>query len=51
MHLLIMQSYQITLTERSGSVVECLTQDQGLQVRASLAALHCVLKQDTLIPA
>ena len=29
--------------ERSGSVVECLTQGQGVQVRASLASLCCVL--------
>ena len=37
--------------EGSGPVVACLTQDQGVQVRASLASLHCVLEQDTLILA
>ena len=36
--------------ELSGSAVECLTRE-GLQVRASLASLRCVLEQDTLILA
>ena len=35
--------------ERSGSVVECLTQDRG--VRASPASMCCVFEQDTLILA
>ena len=34
--------------ERSGSVVECLTQDTGLLVHVSPEALHCVLEQDIL---
>ena len=29
-------------------MVECLTGDRGLQVQASLEALHCVLKEDTI---
>ena len=37
--------------ESSGSVVECLTRDEGLRVRASPASLHCVLEQDTFILA
>ena len=37
--------------ERSGSVVECWTQDRGPRVRASPALLCCVLEQDTLILA
>ena len=37
--------------ECSGSVVECLSRDQGVGVRASLVSLHCVLEQDTLILA
>ena len=37
--------------ERSSSVVECLTPDQGLRARASPASLHCVIEQDTLILA
>ena len=37
--------------ESSGSVVECLTSNRGVQVRASLEALHCVLEQDTLSTA
>ena len=35
----------------SGSVVECLTQLEGLWVQASLEALHCVFEQDTLSSA
>ena len=35
----------------SGSVVECLTRDEGAQTRASTASLHCVLAQDTFILA
>ena len=34
-----------------GSVVECLTQDRRMWVRASPEALHCVLEQDTLSSA
>ena len=37
--------------ERSGSVVECLTRDEGPRVRASRVSLCCVLEQDTLILA
>ena len=38
LHLLLMKSVV-------NSVVECLTQDRGLQVRASFEALRCVLEQ------
>ena len=38
----------ILLEEHSGSVVECLTQDQGVTVQTSLEALRYVLEQDTL---
>ena len=41
----------IQLWERSGSVVEYLTQAEGLQVQASLGSLNCVLEQDTYILA
>ena len=34
--------------ELSGSVVEGLTRDEGLRVRASPEALRCVLEQDIL---
>ena len=37
--------------ERSGSVVECLTRDQGLRVRASPASLHSGPWTRTLILA
>ena len=36
-----------TLRERSGTVVECLTEE--LRVPASPVSLRCVLEQDTLI--
>ena len=35
----------------SGSVVDCLTRDQGATGSASPASLCCVLEQDTLIVA
>ena len=35
--------------ERIGSVVECFTREQGVQVRASPVSLCCVLDQDALI--
>ena len=38
--------------EGGGSVVECSTREiEGLLVRASSEALHCVLVQDTLSSA
>ena len=37
---------KIHVGERSGSVVECLTRDQGPGVRASPASLRCVLEQE-----
>ena len=39
----------ILMEERA--VVEFLTRDRGLWVRASPEALHCVLEQDTLSSA
>ena len=42
---------QFIFRERGGSVVECLTREQGARVRASLASLLCVLEQDTFILA
>ena len=53
----------LSIRERSGSVVECLTRDEGPRVRASPASLRCgpcephrrhcvvVLEQDTFILA
>ena len=35
--------------EHGGSVVECLTRDPGLQVRASLEAMCCVLEQGIVL--
>ena len=35
--------------ECGGSVVECLTQDKGLRVRALTEALGCVFEQGLLI--
>ena len=49
--LLFSQSLNPYHREHIGSVVECLTLDQGPQVRASLASLCCFLEQDTFILA
>ena len=43
--------YTVGDIERSGSVVECLSRDQEMQVRASLASLRCIFEQDTVILA
>ena len=42
---------QILFRVRSGSVVECLTRDQGAAGSSLTASLHCVLEQNTLILA
>ena len=34
-----------------GSVVDCMSMDRRVEVRASPASLQCVLEQDTLILA
>ena len=41
----------VFVNELGGSVVECLTRDRGLRVRASPASLRCVLELDILIRA
>ena len=47
--LVFMSSWNFMLSwERSGSVVECLTQGRGPQVQASPASLHCVIEQEHL---
>ena len=39
----------VMIDECSGSLVESLTQDEELPVRASLEALHCVIEHFPLL--
>ena len=45
--LTFLYSVRLSVVERDGSVVECLTRNRGVAVSSSLEALRCSLEQDT----